>query len=57
MIKNEDWMALADVYQSIMAVVIGHRNQAVSGGFDSHMADYMAAQLHTILIQKLLVGS
>ena len=53
MSNTENWMALSDVYQGIMDVVIGYRNTAVSGGFDPHMADYMAVQLHTAMLQKL----
>lgn len=48
-----DWMKLAEIYQNIMDVVIGYRNSAISGGFDEAMADHMAAQLHTVMLQKL----
>lgn len=51
--NNENWMALGDIYQRIMDVCIGYRTTAVSGGFDPHMADYMAAQLHNVMLQKL----
>ena len=51
--SSPDWMALSEIYQRVMDVVIGYRNSAVSGGFDPHMADYMAAQLHTVMLQKL----
>lgn len=50
---DADWMSLADVYQKIMDVVIGYRTSAVSAGFDPSMADHMAAQLHTVMLQKL----
>ena len=51
-----DWMALADIYQKILAVVIGYRTSAISGGFDSNMADHMAAQLHTVILQRLFTS-
>lgn len=53
MMDDADWMSLADVYQKIMDVVIGYRTSAVSAGFDPSMADHMAAQLHTVMLQKL----
>lgn len=53
MMDDADWMSLAEVYQKIMDVVIGYRTSAVSAGFDPSMADHMAAQLHTVMLQKL----
>lgn len=53
MSNTENWMVLSEVYQKVMDVVIGYRTSAVLGGFDPNMADYMAAQLHTVMLQKL----
>lgn len=52
--NDTDWMALAEIYQKIMDVVIGYRTSAVSAGFDPAVADHMAAQLHTFILQKML---
>lgn len=52
----ENWMALSEVYQKVMDVVIGYRTSAVHGGFDPHMADYMAVQLHTAIINQLFAS-
>lgn len=51
--SSENWMVLSEVYQKVMDVCIGYRTSAVCGGFDPHMADYMAVQLHTAMINKL----
>lgn len=51
--NDEDWLQLADVFQPLMDMVIGHRTKAVQAGFDTHMADYMAAQLHGMLLQRI----
>ena len=52
MMTDEDWMDLAGIYNKIMDVVIGYRNTAISGGFDTQMADHMAAQLHATMLHR-----
>lgn len=53
---DTDWMALAEVYNKVMDVVIGYRNTAISGGFSEDMADHMAAQLHSTMLHRFFTA-